>query len=88
MWPNDNFGRGGNYNPKPDCRDNGPHRWGNLRFLPADKRVTIRVCRFCEVEKIRRMEIIDGKFVETPIISSTPSNHSDKSTTDNDVKKE
>lgn len=87
MWPSDNLlGKGIFNNHIPDCRNGGAHRWGNIHFMSKSRDTVIRVCRYCQAEIIRKLDIIDGKLVETILKSSSQSNQIDKSTTNNDVK--
>ncbi len=81
MWPNVREG-----DQRPDCRSNGPHRFGSLHFLPVDKSIMIRVCRLCSSEKITKFKIIDGEIQENAFITSTQPKQVDKSTIDSDVK--
>lgn len=61
MWPNR---REGDSYP-PDCRTGGSHRFGNLHFTDRLRTTYIRICRLCPAELIKRIEVIDGKLVET-----------------------
>lgn len=67
-WPGE--GRGTPYyqrTPPPTCREGGTHRWGALHFLTMDRTVTVRVCRYCDLELVRRFVVKDGKLVSVKL---------------------
>lgn len=60
-WPETWRGKGVFW---PDCRSGGQHRWGQIKLLVDDRRTTLRACRYCLAEVVRRMTVVDGKLVE------------------------
>jgi hypothetical protein len=60
MWPGEQ-GRGRFF---PDCRSGGSHRFGAVHFLDS-RNVVLRVCRFCDAEKIIEYIVMDGQLRET-----------------------
>ena len=64
MWPNEIRGGGPYKDPRPDCRNNGPHRYGSIHFLPTDKSVVVRACRLCGTIKYSKPVVKDGRIEE------------------------
>ncbi len=49
----------------PNCKEVGSHRWGAIHFVSFDKSVNFRVCKRCGVKEFTRIELKDGKMIET-----------------------
>ena len=80
MQPSEDSGVGGPYrDPRPDCTNGGPHRYGAIH-LANDHNQFVQTCRRCG--NLRRDQIV----INNGVITSTPPIHSDKSTNENDVK--
>lgn len=64
MWPNVREGM-----QRPDCRDNGPHRWGGIH-LDRFRSKFVQSCRICGELRWTEFKEKNGKITDSSIIST------------------
>jgi len=65
------------------CESIGYHRFGAIHLLPQDETIQYRSCKRCGLRDYTRIQIINGKLVESSLKPSTLSDDNkstDKST--------